>query len=158
MTQEIKNFGKFYRLLAVLPDGGDRAELKERLVWQFTDGRTGSLREMRKEEYARMCAHLETIAGEVPREHGGHYGREAEKWRKRAIAAIFGFYQKIGEPVGMDYVKAILCRAAGGARDINQIAPSKLREIYNCWLMKQRVKGKVDGILAEELKKYGLTD
>lgn len=42
---------------------GDRDEVKKSLVWQYTDGRTDSLREMTREEYDRCCADLERRCG-----------------------------------------------------------------------------------------------
>lgn len=75
-------------------------------------------------------------------------------WRKRAIAAVFGFYRKIREEVTLEYVKGIICRA-GGTTDINRIPTAKMREIYNAWLMKQRVKGNVDREVKRELVKFG---
>lgn len=53
----VKNFSRFYVLAKNIP--GDREELKENLVRAFTNGRTTSLREMRPEEYKRMCDSLE---------------------------------------------------------------------------------------------------
>lgn len=50
-------YGRFYWLLSKLPVHGD--EMKEQFVSQYTDGRTSSLREMRQDEYNRMCDALE---------------------------------------------------------------------------------------------------
>lgn len=156
MKQEIKNFGKFFRLLGMMPGNDDPDRLKKELVWRFTDLRTDSLREMSKAEYDRMTKQMERLTGGLtsPRKRDGYYGDDAEKWRKRAIASVFGFYQKIREPVTLDYVKRIICRA-GGETDINRIPPAKMREIYNCWRIKQQVKTRTDMIVADELEKYG---
>ena len=54
----------------------------------------------------------------------------------------------------LEYVKGIICQA-GKVTDINQIPPAKMREIYNSWLMKQRVKQSVDRVADKELVKYG---
>lgn len=156
MKQEVTNFGKFYRLLALMPGDQDGNDLKEALVWRFTNFRTNSLREIKKAEYERMVEYMENQTGQLKemRQRPGYYGKEAEAWRRRAIAAIFGFYVKIKETVTLDYVKRIICRA-GGVTDINRIPPAKMREIYNSWMMKQRVKGNVDGVVREELVKAG---
>ena len=110
MKQEVTNFGKFYRLLRLLPGGQDPDELKEDLVWKFTDFRTNSLREMKREEYNRMVEYLENMTGgQIPERRRRGYNRdEAELWRRRAIAAVFGFYEKIKEPVTLEYVKGII--------------------------------------------------
>lgn len=156
MKQEVTNFGKFYRLLRLMPGEEDSEELKEKLVWQFTGFRTDSLREIKRIEYERLVEYMEGMTGkqETERKRRGYYGDEAELWRRRAIAAVFGFYKKINEAVTIDYVKGIICRA-GKATDINRIPPAAMREIYNSWLMKQRVKGNVDRVADDELVKYG---
>lgn len=58
MENKIKNFGRFYVLARRNPDMD-----KESLVSQFTGGRTVHLREMRPEEYCRMCDALEFGSG-----------------------------------------------------------------------------------------------
>lgn len=156
MKQEVTNFGRFYALLKLIPGGQDPEELKEELVWKFTDFRTNSLREIKRCEYDRMIEYMEKVAGRQgpERRRRGYYSDEAKLWRKRAIAAVFGFYEKIKEPVTLEYVKGVICRA-GKVTDINQIPPARMREIYNSWLMKQRVKKSVDRVTDEELVKYG---
>lgn len=156
MKQEITNFGRFYSLLKLMPGITDAEETKRQLVWRFTDLRTDSLKEIRKIEYGRMIEYMEDVTGqaEPQRKRRGYYSEDAKLWRKRAIAAVFGFYTKIKEPVTLEYVKAIICRA-GSATDINQIPPTRMREIYNTWLLKQKVKNKVDNIVDNELKRYG---
>ena len=54
----IDNYGKFYKLLKLLP-GAD----KETLVRQFTNERTEHLREMSATEYELMCQERERVAG-----------------------------------------------------------------------------------------------
>jgi hypothetical protein len=52
-------FSRFYKLLSLMKGVGEREEAKNRLVEQFTDGRTTHLREMTRIEYAAMCGHLQ---------------------------------------------------------------------------------------------------
>lgn len=54
-----KNYGRFYRLLAQLPYPGDRADLKQALVLQFTNSRTVHLHEMEEVEYQACCKAME---------------------------------------------------------------------------------------------------
>lgn len=56
------NYARFYTLLRKLP-GAD----KETLVYQFTKGRTSSLREMSDGEYRMMCNEMERVSGEDAR-------------------------------------------------------------------------------------------
>lgn len=156
MKQEVTNFGRFYSLLRLMPGVTDADEMKNQLVWKFTDLRSDSLREMKKIEYGRMIEYMEDVTGQVEpeRKQRGYYSEDAKMWRKRSIAAVFGFYEKIKEPVTMEYVKGIICRA-GKAMDINQIPPATMREIYNVWLTKQKVKENVDKVMDAELVKFG---
>ena len=51
-------------------------------------------------------------------------------------------------------VKGLICSSVC-VTDINRIPSAKMREIYNAWLMKQRVKGNVDRVVDRELVKFG---
>lgn len=63
MKQQVTNFARFYIAVKALDPIGDRDEVKKSLVWQYTDGRTDSLREMTRAEYDRCCADLEARTG-----------------------------------------------------------------------------------------------
>lgn len=81
------NFGEFYVLLKKLPGATDG--LKEDLVWQFTGGRTRSLREMTINEYKRMCASMRE----------SDQGLDPEMFRveiKRRRSAVLYRLQKLG--------------------------------------------------------------
>ncbi len=59
MKLRVTNFGRFYTAIRALGKIGDRDEVKEALVRQYTNGRTASLREMTFREYNRCCKDLE---------------------------------------------------------------------------------------------------
>lgn len=59
MAQEITNFRRFYQALGTLKCYGSREDLKRMLVWQYTGGRTTSLREMTYPEYQAVCTAME---------------------------------------------------------------------------------------------------
>ncbi len=63
MTQQINNFGRFYSAIRALNPIGDRDDVKCQIVWQYTNGRTDSLREMTRDEYDRCCTDLERKSG-----------------------------------------------------------------------------------------------
>ncbi len=63
MEQQVTNFGRFYSAVKALDAIGDRDEVKRSLVWQYTGGRTDSLREMTRAEYDRCCEDLERKTG-----------------------------------------------------------------------------------------------
>lgn len=56
MVQVIKNYARFYALLKQLPHAD-----KDTLVWQYTQGRTKSLKEASKWEYDVMCRDMERV-------------------------------------------------------------------------------------------------
>lgn len=53
-----RNYARFYTLLKKLP-GAD----KETLVWQYSNGRTKSLRELSDWEYNSMCRDMQQVVG-----------------------------------------------------------------------------------------------
>lgn len=62
MAQEVTNFARFYVLLKERYAFASKElgeEFKASIVSQFTNGRTTSLREMSRDEYAAMCDRLE---------------------------------------------------------------------------------------------------
>lgn len=64
MAQQVTNFARFYTAVRALDPIGDRDEVKKSLVYQYTDGRTDSLREMTRAEYDRCCEDLERKTGQ----------------------------------------------------------------------------------------------
>lgn len=63
MARQVTNFGRFYTAVRALNPIGDRDEVKKSLVYQYTNGRTDSLREMTRAEYDRCCEDLERKTG-----------------------------------------------------------------------------------------------
>lgn len=63
MKQQVTNFGRFYTAIRAMSIIGDRDEVKRQLVWQYTNGRTDSLKEMTRQEYDRCCDDLERKNG-----------------------------------------------------------------------------------------------
>ena len=70
------NYSKFYMLMGLMAYEGDREELKESLVSQFTGGRTDSLREMARKEYDALCDHLDATTA---------YSRTLRKKRSQCL-------------------------------------------------------------------------
>lgn len=63
MKQQIMNFGRFYSAFRRLKIYGDPEETKRELVFQYTNGRTESLKEMSRKEYISLCVSLEEMNG-----------------------------------------------------------------------------------------------
>lgn len=85
MAQEVTNFGRFYAAIRGMSIIGDRDDFKRQIVWQYTDGRTDSLREMTREEYDRCCDALEGQS------------RQKEELRKERSATL-----KLMQQAGID--------------------------------------------------------
>lgn len=64
---------------------------------------------------------------------------EADKWRKRVLAAIFGWCKTANIDADTAYVKAIACRATGYTI-FNKIPVSRLRDLYYGWIKKSRTR------------------
>ena len=75
---------------------------------------------------------------------------EADRWRKRVIAAIFGFCNAIGKDVDMNYVKGIACRSAG-FDDFNKIPVARLINIYYEFTNKAKDARRVSSIAGDEM-------
>jgi len=92
MTQEVTNFARFYDLLRQMPFGGDRDELKRQLVREGTQGRTESLREIRRREYDRL---LQSMERALPRDRARDIRRDNLRlWRSVCL--------KLLQQVGVD--------------------------------------------------------
>lgn len=74
--------------------------------------------------------------------------READRLRKRVIAAIGGWLRLAGQPEGLDRIKGIACRAAQ-CEDFNKIPNERLRNLYYAFLNKQKDTKAVEGIASE---------
>ena len=89
MSGQVTNFARFYTLLNRMPYVGDKEDLKRELVLQGTNGRTNSLREVSKKEYAAICEAMERVAPVNDRD------KFAEQLRKSRSVCL-RLMQKIG--------------------------------------------------------------
>ena len=74
--------------------------------------------------------------------------RQTEQLRKRVIAAIGGWLRLVGKECGMEYIKAVACRATG-CSTFNRIPPERLANLYNLFLKKQRDARAVNAVCGE---------
>lgn len=77
---------------------------------------------------------------------------EGDKWRKRVIAAIFGYCRTANLDYTIHGVKAIACRATGFP-DFNRIPTSRLRDLYFEFVRKNKTSSGVAGF-KDEVKNY----
>ncbi len=80
------------------------------------------------------------------------YDNNMDKWRKRVIACIHGWFKLIGrKDVDINYVKAIARRAAGNYDAFNGIPIDRLQNIYYSFRNKQDVFRNTGYIANDEL-------
>ena len=76
--------------------------------------------------------------------------KEADNLRKRVIASIGGWLRLTGKQHNIDTIKGIACRATGYS-DFNKIPNERLRNLYNCFLNKQKDMDAAERIAMELL-------
>lgn len=89
MAQEVTNYVRFYTLLSRMPYKGDKEDLKRSLVSEFSLGRTGTLKEITRQEYNAMCVAMERM---MP-------SQERDRWkeeRRRVRSVCLKLMQQIG--------------------------------------------------------------
>lgn len=64
MTQQISNYRRFFAALKALNPMGDPEEVRRSIIYQYTSGRTDSLKDMTIAEYNRCCSELERRTGQ----------------------------------------------------------------------------------------------
>ena len=75
---------------------------------------------------------------------------ELDRYRKRLIAAIFGYYKAYGREASMNEVKAVACRAAK-CDAFNSIAKERLISLYYAFKNKQKDIEAVNDIAFEDM-------
>lgn len=93
---KVINYARFYSLLKKMPCNGERDELKEQLVWQFTNLRTESLRSMSETEYNNMCNHMQKIVSEIEGKESKAALSVEQLELKQARSAVLKRIQKLG--------------------------------------------------------------
>lgn len=134
MKTEKKTHGLFWRLLQETEGYKDayKEVIKEGIVHQYSGGKTTSLSEMYERYPAAYAKMVEAMKGPY-KKRTERYRDEQDKNRKRVIAAICGWLDKIGYKFAtrqekIDYAKACACRAAS-CSSFNKIPSSKLTAI-----------------------------
>lgn len=76
---------------------------------------------------------------------------DMDKWRKRVLAAIYGYLQLTGRAANPEYVKAIAVRSAGDYGRFNQIPLGRLQTVYYFFLDKQKTLKHAGSLVNEDL-------
>lgn len=134
----------FWTLLKEVPgyDPGYKDVIKEGLVHQYSGGRTQSLSEMYAKYPREYSLMIEAMKG-TPRQKKTRYEDALDKMKKRVIAAICQYVDKLGYTFQtpahkIRYVIGIACRAAN-CGNFNAIPESRLSAIYNLYCKRNSV-------------------
>jgi hypothetical protein len=117
---------KITKLMTILGKNKISEDERHGLVYNFTNGRTQSVKNLTAGEIEILCKTFETQNNAL-----------LDKKRKRVLAAIFGFQKKMNKPANMILVKGIACRAAQ-CKQFNEIPSARLDTIYNAFLKAQK--------------------
>ncbi len=79
-----------------------------------------------------------------------------DKWRKRVMAAIYGYLELTGRAANYEYVKAIAVRSAGDCETFNQIPLGRLQTVYYFFLDKQNILKHAKKLVNEDFHIMGL--
>lgn len=101
-----------------------------------------SSRDLNLHELLEICTALDRLANPQL--------AEADKWRKRLIAAIGGWLKAMSKENNLEMIKGIACRAAGVV-SFNRIPTERLRSLYYAFQKKQKDLAFTEKLTAEEI-------
>lgn len=136
MTQSKEKLIRLYHTLATRHHLGD----DERRVF-LSSWNVESSKDMSVAQLAEACKALS----------GAMIDTSLDKYRKRVIASIFGWFKLIGKQVDVEYAKGVACQASGYKR-FNSIPKDKLISIYNTFTHKAKIFDKTGEIINDELE------
>lgn len=120
------------RFYALLKKMGIPHDDRRDFVMDYTDGLTDSLTELYNTHPLLYFKMLNDMEAECKKQRS-----EADKWRKRVFASVGGYLKLVGRESNAEIIKSIACRATG-YDDFNKIPTSRLQNVYNTFLHKQR--------------------
>ncbi|WP_099465871.1 hypothetical protein [Parabacteroides provencensis] len=133
-TQTNKTHGLFWSLLKNVEgyNSAYKDVIKDGLVYKYSDQKTTSLNELYEKYPDAYCRMIEDLKGTFTERQERYYDG-LDKERKRVIAAICGWIDKVGYKFDnpsekIVYAKAVACRAANCAL-FNKIPASRLTAI-----------------------------
>lgn len=114
------------QLMTILSINKVSDEDRANLVFSWTCGRTTSARDLRPDELQSIVRKFQESENTTP-----------DIWRKRVIAAIYGFLGKMNKEANPNLVKGIACRAAN-VDDFNKIPVQRLVSLYSAFSNMQK--------------------
>lgn len=142
--KRVPSHALFWTLLKETPgyDLQYKDVIKEGLVYEHSGGRTTSLSEMYTKYPREYSLMIEAMKG-TPEQRKNRYEDSADLARKRVIAAICQWVDKLGytfesQEAKVRYVIGIACRAAN-CGNFNAIPESRLSAIYNLYCKRNSV-------------------
>ena len=106
---------------------GDREQVKDSLIYNFSHGRTTSLREMKDSEYNAMCD-----AMEAQLKHPGLTDSEYNRELKRLRSAVLHRMQKMGiDTADWDVVDKFCSQPRIAGKRFSQLEPEDLKSLMS---------------------------
>lgn len=143
-------FNVFYALLAKMPGA-----TKEEIVQQYSGGTSLSeLYDRAPRTYKKMIEDMKKIT------FNETDALKMDKLRKRVIASIAGYFEKVGLYSGItrrERLKKIIstaCRAAG-VDDFNNMTESQMKRVYSEFIRKQKTVESAEKVCMEAIRKTG---
>ena len=125
MKNKPTTYSRFYALLARM--AGDREQVKDSLIYNFSHGRTTSLREMKDSEYNAMCD-----AMEAQLKHPGLTDSEYKRELKRLRSAVLHRMQKMGiDTADRDVVDKFCSQPRIAGKRFSQLEPEDLKSLMS---------------------------
>lgn len=142
-------FDVFYSLLAKMPGA-----TKEEIVCQYSGGESlTELYERAPKVYRKMIEDMRRLTVSESDT------QQADRLRKRVIAAIAGYFDMAGLYVGVERRERLqkiigtACRAAG-VDDFNTMTEAQMKRVYSEFVRKQKTTEKVEKV-CEQVKEEG---
>lgn len=134
-------FDVFYALLAKMPGA-----TKEEIVCQYSGGESlTELYERAPKVYRKMIEDMRRLT------ISENDAQQADRLRKRVIAAIAGYFDLAGLYVGVERrerlqkIMGTACRAAG-VDDFNAMTEAQMKRVYSEFVRKQKTAVKVEEV------------
>lgn len=114
-------------------------------VMDYTDGNTSSLSELYNNDPLLYYKMINDMAEMVKKKE-----TDTDKWRKRVMASVGGYLKLMGNESNANIIKSIACRSTG-YDTFNAIPASRLMNVYNTFLNKQKDYKALDKEMQREL-------
>lgn len=133
-------------LFSVFKKMGYDSDSRHEFISEWTGGRTQSLTEIGFEEAQLMLTRLNGLLGTAD-DKKSRDDAKMDRLRKRVMASIYGYIERLGIETTEEYVKGVAVKASRitptgiVSHDFNKISRKDLSRIYSEFRAKQHIDG-----------------